>query len=216
MEKYCGMIDAQNSPLFSLPTNSPPRWHHRRSAILSASTETTPASTPKPRKASQGFGNMSEIPILDLSLADSPEQRPKLLTQLHNALFNVGFLYIKNHGVPETTVSNLTDLLPTLFNIPAESKNKVSKLNSPHFVGYNGFAEETTLGKKDLREQFDFATELPVVWEEKSSVNGREGEDGAEERGAERDFSKLFWRLRGPNLWPDESEVPGFRQAFSA
>ena len=52
----------------------------------------------------------------------------------------------------------------------------MSKLNSPHFLGYNGFAEETTLGKKDMREQLDFATELPVVWQghksERKSANG--------------------------------------------
>lgn len=38
-----------------------------------------------------------------------------------------------------------------IFGLPATSKTKLSKLNSQHSLGYNGFAEETTLGKKDLR-----------------------------------------------------------------
>jgi isopenicillin N synthase-like dioxygenase len=140
------------------------------------------------------------IPILDLSFAETSDRRPELLAQLHDALFNVGFLYIKNHGIPQSTISSLTSLLPSLFNLSPESKEKLSKLNSPHFLGYNGFAEETTLGQKDLREQLDFATELPVIWGLQSS--------------GKRDFSKSFWRLRGPNQWPDEQELPGFKGGF--
>ncbi|KAF2481255.1 hypothetical protein BDY17DRAFT_336058 [Neohortaea acidophila] len=135
------------------------------------------------------------IPLLDLSWASSPSQRPTLLKQLHAALFDVGFLYIKNHGVPQTTIDNLTNLLPSLFDLPKEKRAALSKTHSPHFVGYNGFAEEITLGKQDLREQFDFATELPVTHD--------------------RDFTKLYWRLRGPNQWPSELDLPGFRKAFT-
>ena len=142
------------------------------------------------------------IPILDLSLESSPATKAQLLADLQNCIFNVGFLYIKNHSIPESTISNLTNLLPSLFNLSQESKSQLSKLNSPHFLGYNGFAEETTLGKKDLREQFDFATELPVVWDGKGDGDGR-------------DFSKLFWRLRGPNQWPNEEELSGFMKAFT-
>jgi isopenicillin N synthase-like dioxygenase len=142
------------------------------------------------------------IPILDLSLANHPSTRPQLLAQLHDALFNIGFLYIKNHDVPESIISNLTSKLPTLFNLPTSSKDRLSKLNSPHFLGYNGFAEEMTLGEKDLREQFDFATELPVIWDPKNVSDLR-------------DLSREFWRLRGPNLWPDEGEMSGFREALT-
>ena len=140
------------------------------------------------------------IPVLDLSLAETSAGRTKLLSQLHDALFNVGFLYVKNHNIPQSTVSSLASMLFSLFDLSPESKDKLSKVNSPHFLGYNGFAEEMTLGQKDLREQFDFATELPVIWKSESSGG--------------RDFSKLFWRLRGPNQWPDELELPGFRKAF--
>jgi isopenicillin N synthase-like dioxygenase len=162
---------------------------------------------------------MSGLPILDLSLANDSTQRPKLLSQLHDALFNVGFLYIKNHGIPSSTITNLTDQLPFLFDISSESKAKISKINSPHFLGYNGFAEETTLGEKDLREQFDFGTELDVVWREKRSKSASGSGHDARTNGGhygdeERDFSKLFWRLRGPNQWPDEDEMPGFKEAF--
>jgi isopenicillin N synthase-like dioxygenase len=154
------------------------------------------------------------IPILDLSLASNLSTRQDLLSQLYSATFDVGFLYIKNHSVPQSTITTLTDFLPALFNLPEASKAKLSKLNSPHFVGYNGFGEETTLGKNDMREQFDFATELKEVWNE----SGKEEVDGLENGGRDevgKDFSRLFWRLRGGNLWPEEEELPGFREALT-
>lgn len=164
------------------------------------------------------------IPILDLSMASDPTAKPELLKQLHAALFNVGFLYVINHGVPVDTIASLTSLLPNLFDISDERKARLNKLNSPHFLGYSGFAEETTLGKQDLREQFDFATELPVVWQEcnTSTIPGSDPHDTnkAPETTHEcvpgpRDFNQLYWRLRGPNQWPDEASLPGFRQALT-
>ena len=143
------------------------------------------------------------IPILDLGISEYPKSRGLLLDQLRDALFNVGFLYIKNHGVPEETISALTSRTPALFNLSDLRKSSLSKLNSPHFLGYSGFAEETTQSKPDLREQFDLATELPVIYEE-HGLNDHEG----------RDLSKLYWRLRGPNQFPNENELPGFKNAL--
>lgn len=154
--------------------------------------------------------SISAIPILDLSWADDPQRKPELLKQLHAALFDVGFLYVSNHGVAQATMTDLADLLPALFALPAEEKAKLSKLNSPHFLGYSGYAEETTLGKQDLREQYDFATELPVVYQDSESSHKGHTANGAHDK---RDFSQLYWRLRGPNQCPD---LPGFKEAFNA
>lgn len=150
----------------------------------------------------------SSLPILDLSHANDPSKHVLLLKQLHDALFNVGFLYVKNHGVAQKTISNLVSMLPALFDQPNEVKAKSSKLNSPHFLGYSGYAEEITLGEKDLREQFDLATELPVIFQPVLS-------NGSDITNSERDFTKLYWRLRGPNQWPPEEFVPGFQKAFT-
>ena len=146
------------------------------------------------------------IPLLDLQTAEDPDRRGILLHQLRDALFNIGFLYISNHGVPSTTISELTNLMPLLFDLPDASKAGLSKLNSPHFLGYSGLAEEMTQGKSDFREQYDFATELPVVFQECRNADGA--------CCAGRDFSKAYWRLRGPNQWPREDEVPGFKSAL--
>ena len=159
--------------------------------------------TPPIRVTCESAAGMTSIPVLNLSWADDPDKKPELLEGLRAALFDVGFLYIVNHGVDRETIDEITNLLPALFALPAEQKAALSKLNSPHFLGYSGFAEETTLGKQDLREQFDFATELPVVRSSRDRLTD------------EQDLSKLYWSLRGPNQWPDESLLPGFRQAFT-
>jgi isopenicillin N synthase-like dioxygenase len=148
------------------------------------------------------------IPILDLSLADNPRTRPLVLKQLFDAAFNVGFLYIKNHGVNSSIVSELANKLPNLFHLSIAKKLSLSKLNSPHFLGYNGYAQETTLGKRDLREQFDYATELPIIWKETNS-NNKESKAGND------NYSQLYWRLRGPNQWPAEDDLKGFREALT-
>ncbi|KJY01917.1 oxidoreductase like protein [Zymoseptoria brevis] len=160
------------------------------------------------------MADTSQIPVLDLSWAADPDKKPALLQQLRSALFDVGFLYITNHGVQQNTITGLTDLLPVLFALPNEEKAALSKLNSPHFLGYSGFAEETTLGKHDLREQFDFATELPVVYKEPGSSGQALDEQPTGSQDG-RDFTKLYWRLRGGNQWPMESSLPGFREAFT-
>ncbi|KAL1878421.1 hypothetical protein Plec18167_004493 [Paecilomyces lecythidis] len=125
--------------------------------------------------------SFTEIPIIDLSLADSPRTRPDLLRQLYHALTSVGFLYITNHGVPEPVISNLVQVLPTLFSLPDDIKEQIALHNSPHFLGYSSVGAETTAGKKDHREQVEYATELPDRW-----VQGL----------------PLYERLKGPNQWP--------------
>jgi isopenicillin N synthase-like dioxygenase len=148
-------------------------------------------------------------------MASDPDAKPALLKQLHAALFDVGFLYVINHNVPADTISRLANMLPDLFGLPVEQKAHLSKLNSPHFLGYSGFAEETTLGKQDLREQFDFATELPAIWENGTSPDATSELRPCNRNGSiPRDFTQLYWRLRGPNQWPDEACLPTFRRAL--
>ena len=143
------------------------------------------------------------IPLLDLELLEDPHRRNSLLHQLRDALFNIGSLYIKNHGVPDQVIDNLVHRIPGLFDLPEHSKSQLSKINSPHFLGYSGLAQETTQGKQDLREQFDFATELPALDEGSTSQST-----------SARNFDHPYWRLQGPNLWPEEDRMPGLKSAL--
>ncbi|KAK5633087.1 hypothetical protein RRF57_008801 [Xylaria bambusicola] len=127
--------------------------------------------------------SFDSIPKIDLSLANNPGTLPQFLADLRQALVDVGFLYISNHGVPSSVISDLVSALPGLFNLREASKRAVALENSPHFLGYSGVGTENTVGAADLREQFEFATELTATW--------REG-------------LPLYERLRGPNQWPND------------
>ncbi|KAH7380225.1 2OG-Fe(II) oxygenase [Phaeosphaeria sp. MPI-PUGE-AT-0046c] len=118
------------------------------------------------------------IPIIDLARAKNPEKRPELLRELRYVLTNVGFLYISSHGVPDAAIQDLMDALPRLFSLSTEEKAEVALNNSPQFLGYSGAGAEKTAGKLDQREQFEFATELRVDWNE---------------------GKPLYERLKGPN-----------------
>jgi isopenicillin N synthase-like dioxygenase len=120
------------------------------------------------------------IPSIDLSLANNPSTLSQLLKDLRHALIDVGFLYISNHGVPSSVITDLVSALPGLFSLDEDAKRAVALENSPHFLGYSGVGSETTGGSVDLREQFEFATELTATWREGAGL-------------------PLYERLRGPN-----------------
>lgn len=122
--------------------------------------------------------DFTSIPIIDLSLAQNASTLPVLLDELRHALTEVGFLYVSNHGVPDTTINTLVQSLPRLFALPDAAKEAVALENSPHFLGYSAAGTESTAGRSDHREQFEFATEL--------KANTDEG-------------APLYERLRGPN-----------------
>jgi isopenicillin N synthase-like dioxygenase len=124
--------------------------------------------------------SFSAIPRIDLSLANDPSTLPQLLTDLRHALVDVGFLYVSGHGVPSSVVSDLVSALPGLFGLGAAEKRAVALENSPHFLGYSGVGSENTAGSVDLREQFEFATELEATWRKGGGL-------------------PLYERLRGPN-----------------
>ncbi|KAM7196166.1 hyoscyamine 6-dioxygenase [Rhypophila sp. PSN 637] len=156
-------------------------------------------------RRSHDNNSFTSIPILDLSLGSpsaSPERRTHFLSHLRHALTDVGFLYVTNHSVPSTVISNLVGILPALFSLPSKTKSSdLALVNSPHFLGYSALGAETTAGNQDSREQFEFATELPA--------NPSFTCAPADNEEAKDEFRvPLYERLKGPNQWPDEIKHP--------
>ncbi|KAE9384848.1 Clavaminate synthase-like protein [Gymnopus androsaceus JB14] len=130
--------------------------------------------------------NFSKIPLLDYSLT---------LDKLRHALINVGFLYLSNTPVDEQLVERLKNHIPNLFALPQEEKDKISKANSPHFLGYSRLGAELTKGKTDYREQFDIGTDHVSRW-----------------KPGDPDYLNVW----GPSQYPDENLIPGFRQTMES
>lgn len=66
--------------------------------------------------------SFESIPILDLSLADDPATKPAFLVELRRALMEVGFLYIKNVGIPQEFFDQVIKEGKAFFDIPLEEK----------------------------------------------------------------------------------------------
>jgi isopenicillin N synthase-like dioxygenase len=62
------------------------------------------------------------IPILDFSLAKGPATKFEFLNQLRHALLEVGFLYLKNVGIPEELTQAVVREGVAFFDLPMEEK----------------------------------------------------------------------------------------------
>lgn len=133
-----------------------------------------------------------KIPILDLSLAGALETKASFLNDLRHALLEVGFLYIKNTGIPPTLIQDVIEQGKAFFDLPMEKKLEVEMKNAPSFLGYNKLGMEITRFKIDWREQIDISTEHPVP-----------GPD-----------DPLYHNLLAPNQWPDGKALPRFRPTY--
>jgi isopenicillin N synthase-like dioxygenase len=124
------------------------------------------------------------LPVLDFSRLDaSPEEAGRFRDDLRRATHDYGFFYLTGHGVPESLVSRILETSRRFFELPDADKLSIENVLSPQFRGYTRVGGELTQGKVDWREQIDIGSEREPV---------ERGEGVAD-----------YWRLEGPNLWPD-------------
>ncbi|KAI5988338.1 hypothetical protein EDD15DRAFT_2531711 [Pisolithus albus] len=155
-------------------------------------------------------GAFDSIPIIDIGHASTPEERAVLARQIRDACMNVGFFYIRNHGIPEETIDRALSAMKAFFSLPLETKMKVgtspsrhaalrlmqSQLyhrQSVHVRGYEPLLDSNVdpANRGDLYESFVIGGEELVPKED-------------DDEKVHEDIIK--------NLWP--SEPAGFREAF--
>ncbi|PHH87411.1 hypothetical protein CDD83_8916 [Cordyceps sp. RAO-2017] len=66
--------------------------------------------------------SFTSIPVLDLELARNAATKGEFLAQLRHALLEVGFLYLKNTGIPAALVDDVVDKGKAFFDLPLEEK----------------------------------------------------------------------------------------------
>lgn len=125
---------------------------------------------------------MANLPVLDLSDLDRSEaSAASFRTRLREATRDVGFFYLVGHDIDADLQSRVHGLARAFFALPEEQKLAIENTSSPHFRGYTRVGGERTEGKVDWREQIDIGPERPAV--ERADAD--------------------YWRLEGPNLWPE-------------
>jgi len=127
---------------------------------------------------------LESLPILDISDLDaSADRAEQFRTQLRQVTHDVGFFYLVGHGIDEALVARLLDLSKRFFALSDEEKLAIENIHSPQFRGYTRVGKELTAGAVDWREQLDIGVDRDAV--------------------APGDGVPDYWRLEGPNLWPE-------------
>jgi isopenicillin N synthase-like dioxygenase len=133
-----------------------------------------------------------EIPVVSLAeWTDPGTDRAAFADRLRVICHEVGFFRLTGHGVEPAFLNGYFGALRAFFELPTAAKEEIDKTNSPWFRGWERVGAELTDNCVDHREQIDVWTELDP---------------------RSRDVEPAYLRLEGPNQWPHEAAVPGFRQ----
>lgn len=131
--------------------------------------------------------NFDQIPVVDFSRYRDGSNPLSVAKEIRWAFSNVGFIYLKGHGIPRELTNGAFSATRQFFALPDDAKNAlhISK-SGPTLRGYTGLFEENTNPEitRDLKEIFDVGLDS-------------DGEPA------------LF---RGQTPWP---ELPGFQIAIS-
>ncbi|EEY16857.1 2OG-Fe(II) oxygenase superfamily [Verticillium alfalfae VaMs.102] len=136
-------------------------------------------------------GEFTEVPVLDYSLSQHPTGKAEFLSQLRNAIVNVGFFYLSNHSIPEEVQRAVLEQTNAFFSLPLQKKMDIDMAHSKHFLGYNRMNSEKTVAITGQNESVFFGPDYPPP----------------------NPAALAYLNLHGPSQWPDQNAVPDFHQA---
>ncbi|KAK5993550.1 2-oxoglutarate-Fe(II) type oxidoreductase hxnY [Cladobotryum mycophilum] len=130
------------------------------------------------------------IPVIDISgyYTGDVEAKARIASAIASAAQSPGFFQITGHRVSPDLISQLYKQLAAFFALPFDVKRSISTANSPVIRGYEAIGQQILEeGFVDSKEGFVFGREHPL--------------EGAR-------------YLQGPNQWPEDSKVPGFKDVI--
>lgn len=100
------------------------------------------------------------IPVVDLGdfLSGDAARKEKFVQQLGKAYEDVGFVAVKNHGIPDELITDLYKYVQKFFSMPGEKKHSYEIKELAGQRGYTSFGREHAKGfdAPDLKEFFQF------------------------------------------------------------
>ena len=141
----------------------------------------------------------ASLPVIDLSLSHGrdADDLQAVARQIDAACRTHGFFYVIGHGVPLALISHLFMLNRRYFALPGEVKA------ASHIDRSGG-----------LRRGYD-----PIGWQSLEAGRPADLKESfylGTERGPDDPLVRAGTPNHGPNQWPDEALVPGFRPACEA
>lgn len=151
--------------------------------------------------SSTSRGDFTEIPKLDVSALYGSDETAisTIASTLRSHLERTGFLYVVGHPVTTAQIEAVRDMSRRFFALSEDEKSKL-KIDR-NFRGYLAFAGSTIVTssveqvtKPNQSESLFFLHEVG-----KDDLRALAGEP-----------------LQGPNQWPDEDVLPGFRDTIES
>src|SRR5215831_7806563 len=103
---------------------------------------------------------METIPVVDLAdfLSHNINKRNAFVNALGKAYETVGFVAVKNHGIPDELIRDLYSEVQRFFSLPLEKKKHYEIEGLAGQRGYTSFGKEHAKGSEapDLKEFFQF------------------------------------------------------------
>lgn len=134
--------------------------------------------------------DFKDIPVIDIGaiLGDSNSAKREVATKVREAATNVGFFYVKNHGVPQDVVETARATAGRFYTLPEDIKCRYDVMKTKRHKGYvpvGGLSADPSI--VDLQEGYEIGLEL--------SDDDPDYQEGN--------------ALLGPNVWPEE--MPEFQ-----
>lgn len=100
------------------------------------------------------------IPVVNLAdfTSGDPQLKQAFVNQLGKAYEEVGFVAVKNHGIPDDLIADLYKYVQQFFALPADTKRKYEVPGLAGQRGYTSFGKEHAKGSDapDLKEFFQY------------------------------------------------------------
>ncbi|HEY5390651.1 MAG TPA: 2-oxoglutarate and iron-dependent oxygenase domain-containing protein [Hanamia sp.] len=106
------------------------------------------------------------IPVVDLSdfTGGDPKLKESFVQKLGKAYEDVGFVAVKNHGIPADLIADLYQYVQQFFSLPSDKKRNYEIPELAGQRGYTSFGKEHAKGSEapDLKEFFQYGQTVPV------------------------------------------------------
>ncbi len=107
----------------------------------------------------------TQIPVIDFApfLEGNATEKQAVVEQIYVSCHEVGFMYLRNIGIPRLLIVDLLDQSKQFFNLPSEVKEQLARSSETN-CGYVGLQKERLNPKNpwDLKEVFNMG--IQSVW----------------------------------------------------
>ena len=128
----------------------------------------------------------ADVPVVDVASLRDGADAARVGAELARAATEVGFLYVRNHGVDGALVERARQAALAFFRMPEEAKREAGTNEFHHGYLKPGSTKMHDGARVDLKESFNWGIELD---------GASESEAGSAQATSENPFL-------GPNVWP--------------